>query len=164
MPCSKCGTTGHNARTCTWKPKKNKNKRDIKDCCVCYEELETGNGIVTTNCGHNYCASCFANWMRKSGSCAYCREEICEKPQTQLLMTEEQEEQIIDELLINDEVAEAIVSDLKNQCMRVIKEKNMDRGYCHPLDMISILDEINFVFPICIIGRGVLEMAATSTN
>ena len=122
MPCSKCGTDGHNIRTCRWKPKKN--KRDIKDCCVCYEQLETGNGIVATNCGHTYCASCFANWMRKSGTCAYCREEVCEAPkQFASDISDEAQEQIINHLLEDHSLINDVERDIREQIVRGIQER-----------------------------------------
>jgi hypothetical protein len=130
MPCSNCGTEGHNIRTCRWKKPVKKTrvyerlKRDIKDCCVCYEQLETGNGTVTTPCGHNYCTPCFANWMRKSGTCAYCREEVCEAPkQFASDISDEVQEQIIDHLLEDDSLVADVVGDIQEQVVRGIQKK-----------------------------------------
>ena len=131
MPCSKCKIDGHNVRTCKWKKPKKTNKlyespilkRNIKDCCVCYEQLETGNGTVTTPCGHNYCAPCFANWMRKSGTCAYCRENVCDPPRKKQPISEEGQGQIIDELLDCDDLMIEIKFDIHKQIIAGIYER-----------------------------------------
>ena len=167
MPCSRCGKDGHNIKTCSGRTPRTlprQTKREVKDCCVCYEPLESGNGTVTTNCGHNYCAPCFASWMRKSGNCAYCRDEVCEKPQTFARFTEAQEEQILDECLINTELCGAIVADLKKQFVAGMRARNMLRGYCHPKDIVDILDEISLVYSMSVVGHDVLDLIAMNYN
>lgn len=172
MPCSKCGTDGHNIRTCTWKtPKKTKRvyerlKREIKDCCVCYEQLETGNGTVTTQCGHNYCAPCFAKWMRKSGSCAYCREDICEAPKQFQSISDEVQEQFIDHLLEDDSLVADVERDIREQIVRGIKERygvNTDGVD----SMIEVIDDImeNFepYFIMSIVGHETTAIVSEST-
>ncbi len=176
MPCSKCGTDGHNIRTCTWKPKKNKRafenrpmlKRFIKDCCVCYEQLETGNGTVTTHCGHNYCAPCFANWMRKSGSCAYCREDVCEAPkQFETDISDEVQEQFIDHLLEDDGLVGDVEKDIREQIVRGIQERY---GINTPgVDsMIDAIDDImkNFepYFIMSIVGHETIDVVTHYEN
>ena len=131
MPCSKCGTDGHNIRTCTWKkpktPKrvsKRERERETEDCCVCYEQLGTAKGTVTTPCGHNYCAPCFANWMRKSGTCAYCREEICEAPPVKNQpISDDVREQFIDELLEGEMLTAEVGREIQLQIVRGIHER-----------------------------------------
>jgi len=123
MPCSKCGTNGHNIRTCTWKPKKknDKKKKEPIDCCVCYEEL--GSGLVTTSCGHNYCAPCFAKWMRKSGSCAYCREEVCEAPNRIDTISDDVQEHFITELLEGPDLVSEIRQEIRKQMVKGVYDR-----------------------------------------
>lgn len=161
MPCSKCGTHGHNIRTCTWKKPK-KIKREIKDCCVCYEQLETGNGAVTTPCGHNYCTTCFVSWMRKSGNCAYCRKEICEAPKQFQSISDEVQEQFIDHLLEDDSLVADVERDIREQIVRGIKERygvNTDGVD----SMIEVIDDImeNFepYFIMSIVGHETIDVA-----
>ena len=167
MPCSKCGTDGHNIRTCTWKKPVKKRvyerlKREIKDCCVCYEQLETGNGLVTTNCGHNYCTTCFVSWMRKSGNCAYCRKEICEAPKQFQSISDEVQEQFIDHLLEDDSLVADVERDIREQIVRGIKERygvNTDGVD----SMIEVIDDImeNFepYFIMSIVGHETIDVA-----
>jgi hypothetical protein len=151
MPCSKCGTDGHNVRTCKWKKtKKTKKscesrpilKREIKDCCVCYEQLDSGNGSVKTPCGHNYCTNCFVTWMRKSGTCAYCREEICEVPSVKNQpINEEAESQIIDELLESDVLVTDFEKDIREQIVRGIYDR-YGRNAAGVDSMVGAIDDI----------------------
>ena len=160
MPCSKCGTDGHNRRTCTWKPKKN--KKEIKDCCVCYEKLETGNGLVTTPCGHNYCTQCFANWMRNSGSCAYCREEVCEIPgRSQPNINEEARDQFIDQLLEDDSLINDVKGDIREQIVRGIYDR-YGRKTTGVDSMIEAIDDIMINFEpyyiLSIVAHGTFDI------
>jgi hypothetical protein len=165
MPCSKCGTEGHNIRTCTWKPKKN--KRDIKDCCVCYEQLETGNGLVTTPCGHNYCTHCFANWMRKSGTCAYCREEVCELPPViNHLISDDAQEHFIDGLLEGSELMAEIKQDIRKQIVDGI----YNRHGIHSDDVDDMIDTIHDImetfnpyYIMTMIGYDTMAIVSEST-
>ena len=173
MPCSKCGTDGHNIRTCTWKKPVKKTrvyerlKRDIKDCCVCYDQLETGNGSVTTHCGHNYCTNCFVAWMRKSANCAYCREEICEAPkQIETEISDELQEQIIDHLLENDSLVADVEEDIREQIVRGI----YDRYGRNTPGVDSMIDAINDImknfepyFIMSIVAHETTEIVSEST-
>lgn len=173
MPCSKCGTDGHNVRTCKWKKPKKKNKlyerpilrREIKDCCVCYEQLETGNGTVTTPCGHNYCAPCFANWMRKSGTCAYCREEICEAPPVKNQpISDEVREQFIDELLKCERLTEEVGREIQVQIVRGIHER-YGRNAPGVDSMIGAIEDImkkdfNLEYIMSIIGYDAISIVS----
>ena len=48
-------------------------------CNVCYTDL-TGENIVNTPCGHNFCTTCFFKWMKEKTNCPCCRKEYCETP------------------------------------------------------------------------------------
>ena len=155
MPCSKCGTDGHNIRTCIWKKHKTnvkttrvyyesrqRLKKEINDCCICYEQLETGNGTVTTPCGHNYCATCFANWMRKSGSCAYCRDEVCEAPPAKnQLISDEAREHFTEGLLECSELITEIRQDIRKQVVHGICDR-YGRNADGVDDMVDTIEDI----------------------
>ena len=138
-------------------------KREIKDCCVCYEQLETGNGTITTPCDHNYCTTCFVTWMRKSASCAYCREEICEAPKQFQSISDEVQEQFIDHLLEDDSLVADVERDIREQIVRGIKERygvNTDGVD----SMIEVIDDImeNFepYFIMSIVGHETIDVAS----
>ena len=139
-------------------------KREIKDCCVCYEQLETGNGSVKTPCGHNYCAPCFANWMRKSGTCAYCREEVCEAPVRVQPISEEGQGQIIDELLTGAELLAEIKRDIHRQIMDGIYKRFGKRT-----GMEIILEDImeknfNPAYIMSIVGYDAIDIVSEYYN
>jgi hypothetical protein len=173
MPCSKCGTNGHNVRTCTWnnKPKKIKRvyegrpilKREIKDCCVCYEQLETGNGTITTPCDHNYCTTCFVTWMRKSASCAYCREEICEAPKQFQSISDETQEQFVDHLLENDSLVADVEEDIREQIVRGIYDRygRNTHGVDSMIDVINdIMENFEPYFIMSIVAHETIDVAS----
>jgi hypothetical protein len=148
MPCSKCGTDGHNVRTCKWKKAKKLCesrpilKREIKDCCVCYEQLDSGNGSVKTPCGHNYCTNCFVTWMRKSGSCAYCRHDVCEVPSVKNQpISDEVREQFIDELLGGERLTTEVGREIQLQIVRGIHDR-YGRNAPGVDSMIGAIDDI----------------------
>ena len=43
------------------------------DCCFCMEEVSRAES-VTTNCGHSFCGSCFANYRKRT--CPCCRQHV----------------------------------------------------------------------------------------
>ena len=55
-------------------------EQEKNECIICYECV--GDGKVSLKCGHNYCVACFVKHMRISNTCAYCRTELCEAPQS----------------------------------------------------------------------------------
>jgi hypothetical protein len=159
MPCKKCGVDGHNIRTCTQEKttNKNKNNRDNNDCCVCYEELETGNGRVTTPCGHNYCALCFVNWMRKSGRCAYCREEICDAPGKYQPISEDVQERLISDLLEGEELTKEVVKDIRTQIVHGL----WDRWGVIPNGIEQVIEDVfDPVYIMSIVGYDVLSIVS----
>lgn len=166
MPCSKCGTEGHNIRTCRWKPKKKKDmkKKELKDCCVCYEEL--GSGLVTTPCGHNYCTPCFAKWMRKSGSCAYCREEVCEAPNRIETISDDVQEQFINELLEGLELVSEIKQEIRKQMVKGLYDRygRNAEGVDDMIDTIhDIMETFNPYYIMTIIGYDTMAIVSEST-
>ncbi len=45
-------------------------------CCICIDYIYKC--ITLIPCLHNFCASCFSDWMQKSSMCPQCREEVIE--------------------------------------------------------------------------------------
>ena len=45
-------------------------------CCICIDFIY--NCVTSIPCLHNFCASCFSEWMVKSTACPQCREEVTE--------------------------------------------------------------------------------------
>lgn len=43
------------------------------ECPICYEEIKTS---VTSNCGHQFCYSCFSKFIENSPDCPMCREKL----------------------------------------------------------------------------------------
>ena len=159
MPCKKCGVDGHNIRTCT--QKKNKNKRDNNECCVCYEQLDSGNGTVTTKCGHDYCAPCFANWMRKSGNCAYCREEICKAHEKIKHISEDVQERLISDLLEGEDLEKEIVRDIQTQIIHCIYDRCriIPNGFEQIIKDV-MMEDFDPVYIMSIVGYDVLSIVS----
>lgn len=45
---------------------------NIEECYICQDAIST----LITECGHQYCKKCIKKWLRRSGTCPYCREEL----------------------------------------------------------------------------------------
>ena len=59
--------------------KQNKFQEDLGEemmCCICIDYIYQC--VTSIPCLHNFCASCFSDWMQKSTVCPQCREEITE--------------------------------------------------------------------------------------
>lgn len=67
MPCSICGETGHNSRSC----------RSARECPVCFDKLTKKNYSIT-KCGHEFCTSCLVHSCNRNGMCPICREKIAD--------------------------------------------------------------------------------------
>lgn len=67
MPCSLCGETGHNSRSC----------RMAKECPVCFGKLTKKNYSIT-KCGHEFCTTCLIQSCNRNGKCPLCREKIAD--------------------------------------------------------------------------------------
>ena len=65
-----------------------------QECVICYESVS--NGKVDIKCGHTYCVDCFVKHMRVSNTCAYCRTELCELPQSKRRMSADTRSELID--------------------------------------------------------------------
>jgi len=80
--------------------------------------------------------------MRKSGTCAYCREEICEVPSVKNQpINEEDESQIIDELFENDGLVTDIEKDIREQIVRGIYDR-YGRNAAGVDSMVGAIDDI----------------------
>jgi hypothetical protein len=72
MPCSKCKTPGHNARTCTV-PRVYTCETD-DECPICMEKFN--NNKLTTSCKHAFCVSCVENLYKMGNDkCPLCRKK-----------------------------------------------------------------------------------------
>lgn len=49
-----------------------------KECCICLQEYESGDGIVVTPCNHVFHKECCKEWLQLSRSCPICRRDIVE--------------------------------------------------------------------------------------
>jgi hypothetical protein len=101
--------------------------------------------------------------MRKSASCAYCREEICEAPKQFQSISDEVQEQFIDHLLEDDSLVADVERDIREQIVRGIKERygvNTDGVD----SMIEVIDDImeNFepYFIMSIVGHETIDVAS----
>jgi hypothetical protein len=47
----------------------------VKTCLVCFDVPST----IVTNCNHQYCTDCINKWIKRSHSCAYCRNSLVPK-------------------------------------------------------------------------------------
>ena len=50
-------------------------------CPVCFKTLNE-KGVVTMECSHQMCITCFTKWARKKNTCPCCRAEFAEPPET----------------------------------------------------------------------------------
>ena len=46
-----------------------------KECAVCFEDINI-NKIVTTDCNHTFCNTCFFKWIRVNSNCPTCRKDF----------------------------------------------------------------------------------------
>jgi hypothetical protein len=44
-------------------------------CCVCYRNPDKID-FIKSECGHNYCNTCFFTWLKQSPTCAMCRHNF----------------------------------------------------------------------------------------
>lgn len=170
MPCGNCKLTGHNRRTC--------NKEDIYEdpkitydiidqCIVCYEDvIQGGNGSVKTKCGHIYCVNCFAQHMRRSNNCGYCRQELTEKIIKKTLTVDEKNALVVDSLLTNNTFnliysnflaqAQTLLNNtlfpmpcddtslIKNICLSILGDIQLD--YCLWIAGTKICDRVSYEY------------------
>ena len=46
-----------------------------RECSVCFEDIDI-NKIVTTDCNHTFCNTCFFKWIRVNSNCPTCRKDF----------------------------------------------------------------------------------------
>ena len=49
---------------------------NVKECCICMEELSDVKNKVITNCGHVFCLTCILTSYNSKNSCPVCRTEL----------------------------------------------------------------------------------------
>ena len=81
MPCTICGLSGHNIRTCLQNinklddikinSKESTDKHSIEDCVICFNTIKYK---VETPCKHTFCSKCiFTNITHGNFNCPLCR-------------------------------------------------------------------------------------------
>ena len=81
MPCTICGLSGHNIRTCLQNinklddikinSKESTDKHSIEDCVICFNTIKYK---VVTPCKHTFCSKCiFTNITHGNFNCPLCR-------------------------------------------------------------------------------------------
>lgn len=69
-----------------------------KECPICMDAICGDKNCVTTDCGHNFHASClFKNMAHNGFGCPYCRTELAEVPEEEDSDDEDDDEDWIDE-------------------------------------------------------------------
>ena len=63
------------------------------NCPICYDEINSQTGNVTTSCGHSYHFSCISSWYSKGerASCPCCRKEMAGRELPEISREEEEE-------------------------------------------------------------------------
>jgi len=51
---------------------------NVKECCICMEEISDIKNKVITNCGHVFCLTCTLTSYNDKNSCPICRTELLE--------------------------------------------------------------------------------------
>lgn len=49
---------------------------DVKECCICLDELTDYKNRVVTNCSHVFCTTCLLIHFREKNECPMCRERL----------------------------------------------------------------------------------------
>lgn len=125
----------------------------MAECVICYEVL--GIGQVTTDCGHKYCVKCFSTHVRKASKCAYCRAEMCDKPEP--TVTEEQLLKILDNCLEVSVLCDAIKDDIVEQFnMEILNHK----CECNVRIANEILENLNYAYTVAIVSHQILEVVS----
>lgn len=52
--------------------------REEKECCICYEVIDSDKNNCTTPCGHTFCFICIAKSMKVRNTCPCCRQPFYE--------------------------------------------------------------------------------------
>jgi len=144
MPCGNCGEWGHNRRTCDvdadaaviddiieyFKEEKDQYLKEEKDeCIVCYEAvIPGGNGSVKTKCGHTYCTGCFAEHMRRSSACGYCRGEVA-GPITKKMLSPDDKSRLVEDSVFTDETFRMIYTDFYAQVQQNVQNAQIIRSF-----------------------------------
>jgi hypothetical protein len=56
--------------------KKENNKVELPNCCICLEEISLGEKSILLPCGHMFHSNCIVTWLKKNNTCPMCRFEI----------------------------------------------------------------------------------------
>ena len=75
MKCGKCGSSGHNSKTCLSVYTNLKSVYKIPDTCsICLEKGR--NKACKTACGHYFHTKCIKEWLTTNDTCPVCRTYI----------------------------------------------------------------------------------------
>ncbi len=50
-------------------------KNDKELCCICLDEIDLAQEIITKKCNHHYHEDCLNNWLKTKNICPLCRQE-----------------------------------------------------------------------------------------
>ena len=56
--------------------KKENNKVELPNCCICLDEIALGEKSTLLPCGHMFHSNCILTWLKKNNTCPMCRFEI----------------------------------------------------------------------------------------
>ena len=77
-------------------------QREIKECCICMDDINASTNNCVTPCGHAFCFNCLAKSLEQNNTCPYCRAKLMEEPEeddeddwTQVYNEEEEEEEVV---------------------------------------------------------------------
>jgi hypothetical protein len=49
---------------------------EVKECCICFDELSDYKNRVVTSCSHVFCTTCLLIHFREKNECPMCREKL----------------------------------------------------------------------------------------
>lgn len=74
-----------------------------KTCCICMDDIDSNKNCVTTECGHDFCASCLFRHLEENDSCPLCRFKLRNKVKAVPTLTPPVAETLISGLLNSNE-------------------------------------------------------------
>ena len=110
-------------------------EQEKSECIICYECVDDGK--VSLKCGHVYCVGCFVKHMRMNNTCAYCRTELCEAPQSKKHMPPDTRTALIEQAFDNraDALYETLRGDFMRQMELSVREQLLSK---HGLNLRSV--------------------------
>jgi hypothetical protein len=163
MPCSNCGISGHNKRTCvgnevvSLQPVVALNPT-VEDCFVCYENVNE-QGQVKTPCGHTYCIGCFVQHtqINQASNCGYCRTKL-ELPRKPSSISVSKRNEIINKCISDYDMYVTIYSDFYRQMRSAIHSHPTLANSAQMTEICKeVLKEVSLDFGLWMIGMKVTD-------